>query len=101
MTKLAPRQRDTTIWLEHLANAERVMLFGGTSTPVYLTKAVARLSFSATSAGDNFGVMTGLIKVAVAAALGAEKVFTPPESVASRLLQIINDWLGIGLLHRW
>ena len=88
VTKLAPRQRDTTIWLEHLANAERVMLFGGTSTPVYLTKAVARLSFSATSAGDNFGVMTGLVKTAVAAALGAEKVFTPPESVASRLLQI-------------
>ena len=95
MTNVGPRKWDTAVWLEHLANAERLMLFGGRSTVEYLTGAVSRFSAKVTSSAGNVRAMTALGKAAVAAALGAEHIFTPREpSEASLLLQF-----GLGLVR--
>merc|ERR1711934_1058538 len=77
VAKLGPRKWDTTVWLKHLANAERLILFGGRSTVNYLIEAVERFSGRKTRATDNFRVMTALGNAAVAAALGAEHIFEP------------------------
>ena len=90
-----PQKWDTAVWLEHLANAEHLMLFGGRSTVEHLTRAVSRFC------DENFtpfsycrrGV-TALGKAAVSAALGAEKCFKPRDpSEASRLLQTGLAWV--------
>ena len=41
VAKLDPRKWDTTVWLEHLANAARLIFFSGRSTVGYLTKAAS------------------------------------------------------------
>ena len=41
VTNVDPRKWDTTVWLEHLANAARLIFFSGRSTVGYLTKAAS------------------------------------------------------------
>ena len=97
MTNVDPRKWDTTVWLEHLANAEHLMLFGGRSTfkLEYLTRVVSRFSAQVTCSAGNARAMTALGKAAVAAALGAENTFMPREpSEVSWLLQF-----GLGLVR--
>ena len=84
----AQKWNDPTVWLKHLANAERLILFGGRSTVNYLIEAVERFRGRKTRATDNFRVMTALGNAAVAAALGAEHIFEPrPPAEAEWLLQ--------------
>ena len=79
VAKLDPRKWDATVWLDHLANAEREILFGGLEC---LTRAVPRFT------ADDW-VMTALGQAAVAAALGAEHTFVRREpSEDSWLLQL-------------
>ena len=77
VANVTPRMWDTGVWLEHLASAERLMLFGGRSTGEYLTRAVSRFYDKVTRPGDHFRSMTALGKAAVTAALGAENDFIP------------------------
>jgi len=95
VAKLGPRKWDTTVWLKHLANAERLILFGGRSTVGSLTKAVSRFNAKNTCFADNARVMAALAEAAVAAALGTEDAFMPrAPSEAEWLLQC-----GLGLVR--
>ena len=49
VAKLDPRKWDTTVWLEHLANAARLIFFSGRSTVGYLTKAASIFNAKRTS----------------------------------------------------
>ena len=76
---LHPHDRGTDVWLQHLHNAERLMLFGGRSIAVHLTL-VVNLHATANSSCDQFAVVRGLFNAAIRAALGAPEVYMPQKS---------------------
>ena len=69
VAKLDLRQRGAAEWLEQLANAERLILFGGRSYVEYLTRVVAEFCATAQQTKHTFAVMIALANVALTAAL--------------------------------
>ena len=65
----AQKWNDPTVWLDHLANAERLILFGGRSYVEYLTRVVAEFCATAQQTKHTFAVMIALANVALTAAL--------------------------------